>query len=606
MFDQLLARVPNHIAAINERGSALAELRDYDAALASFEKALSLQPKYAEAHLNRGNIFGSLKRYDGALAAYDDALVLKPDLALAWVGRGQVLGELERHGDALLAYDRALALKPDLAQAWVGRGNILIATRRYDDAFVAYDRAVALSPDLDYAPGARLFAKLCLCDWTNLEAETAQLLSRLRQQKPASTPFHLLSVPSSAENQQQCAKLNVQDQPRFPPLWRGEIFAHKRIRLAYLSGDFREHPIGYLTAGLFEHHDKTSFETTAISFGADRDSPTRGRIKGAFEHFIDVRGRSDQDIANLIRQLEVDIVVDLMGFTIHNRLGVLARRPAPIQVNYLGYSGTMGTEDLDYILADPTVVPEEQCAFYSEQVVWLPDCYLINDDRRTISARVPTRRECGLPDDGFVFCCFNNSYKLGPETFQVWMRLLTGIPASVLWLSEANASAQANLRRAAERCGVSADRLIFAPRLPEVADHLARQRQADLFLDTLPYNAHTTACDALWAGVPVLTCPGATFAGRVAASLVKAIGLDELITPSLADYEALALELARDPPRLASLRQRLAGNRSTFPLFQTARTTRQIEAACTMMWERYQRGEVAGPRSAAAKPIRMM
>jgi predicted O-linked N-acetylglucosamine transferase (SPINDLY family) len=362
--------------------------------------------------------------------------------------------------------------------------------------------------------------------------------------------------------------------------------------------------VAYLMAGLFERHDRTRFEVTALSVGPDRASPMRDRIKGAVEHFIEAGEQSDQDIAELIRRDEIDIVIDLMGLTRHNRFDVLARRAAPIQVNYLGYSGTAGADFIDYILADATVIPEEHRAFYSEEVVWLPDCYLITDDRRAIAERTPSRSECGLPEDAFVFCCFNNTYKLGPETFGVWMRLLQATPGSVLWLSEANATAQANLRREAEQSGVLAARLIFAPRLPDVADHLARQRQADLFLDTLPYNAHTTACDALWAGVPLVTCLGTTFVGRVAASLLKAVGLDELITHSLADYEALALRLTRDPASLAALRDRLARNKTSFPLFDTARTTRQIEAAYTVMWERYQRGETAKPPG-QTEPIRV-
>ena len=481
----------------------------------------------------------------------------------------------------------------------------LAAFSRYDEALAAYDKAVGLKPELDYAPGARLFAKLSLCDWTNLQAETAQLLSMIREGMPASAPFNLLMVQSSAEDQLQCAKRQAQDQRSFPPLWRGEVHAHDRIRVAYLSADFHDHPVAYLTAGLFEHHDRSRFEITALSFGPDLASPIRDRIKGAVEHFIDVRSQSDQDIAELIRRLEIDLVIDLMGLTRHSRVGVLARRSAPIQVNYLGYSGTTGADYIDYIVADATVIPEEQCAFYSEQVVWLPDCYLVNDDRRAICERTPSRGECGLPEDGFVFCCFNNPGKLAPATFQVWMRLLNAMPDSVLWLSKANSTVQANLRREAERCGVPAQRLIFAPRMPDVADHLARQRQADLFLDTLPYNAHTTACDALWAGVPVVTCLGTTFVGRVAASLLKAVGLDELITHSLQDYEALALKLARDPAYLASLRDKLARNRNTFPLFNTERTTRQIEAAYTTMWECYQRGELSRSRAGQSKPIRI-
>ncbi len=638
-FDKLLQLEPNHIAAMNERGSALAELKEYDAALASFEKALTFQPQYAEAHFNKGNVLGALKRYDEALAAYDRALALKPaladawvsrgnvlidleryedasfaydkslalkpDLAGAWLGRGNLLARLKRNEEALIAYDRALSLEPDLPQAWHGRGNILAEFWRSDDALAAYDKAVALKADLEYVPGARLFAKLDLCDWANLQTEAACLLSMIREQKPASTPFFLLAVKSSAEDQLQCAKRYVQDRPNFPQVWRGETYSHDRIRVAYLSADFREHAVSYLTAGLFEHHDKSRFETTAISVGPNHESPLRHRLKAAFERFIDAPYQSDQDIADLIRRLEIDIAIDLMGFTTHSRLGVFARRPAPIQVNYLGYSGTMGANFIDYILADPTVIPEDQCGFYAEQVIWLPDSYLVNDDRRAISQRTPTRRECGLPENGFVYCCFNNSYKIAPETFHVWMRLLKSTADSVLWLSDVNPTARANLRREAERCGVSAERLIFAPKMPEIADHLARQRQADLFVDTLPYNAHTTACDALWAGVPIVTCLGTTFVGRVAASLLKAVGLDELITHSLEDYEALALKLAHDRSSLGSIRDRLARNRNTFPLFNTEHSTRQIEAAYTTMWGRYQRGVMAGSQSGVSKPIRI-
>jgi protein O-GlcNAc transferase len=574
------------------RGNVLRELKRYDDALTAYNTALALKPDLAEVWLGRGNVYVDLNRYDDALTAYERALALKPDLAGAWLGCGNVFIGLMRYDTSLAAYDKALAVKPDLAEAWFGRGAALAALSRHDEAFAAYDKALAVEPDSDYAPDTRLLAKLSLCDWNNLQTETAQLLSMIRKRIPARMPSSLLAVSSSAEDQLQCAQRQAQDRAIFPPIWRGEVYSHSRIRVAYLSADFHEHPVAHLTAGLFEHHDKLRFETMALSLGIDRASSTRDRIKGAVEHFIDAGSQSDQDIAELIRRREIDIVIDLMGLTSHNRLAVLARRPAPIQVNYLGYSGTTGADYVDYILADATVIPEQQCAFYSEQVIWLPDCYLVNDDRRPISKRTPSRGECRLPEDGVVFCCFNNTYKLMPETFRIWMRLLNSTLGSVLWLSAANPTAQANLRREAERCGVSAQRLIFAPRMPDVADHLARQRQANLFLDTLPYNAHTTTCDALWAGLPVLTCLGTTFAGRVAGSLLKAVGLDELVTTSLEDYEALALKLAHDPAALASVRDKLARSRTTFPLFDTERTTRQIEAAYTTIWERYQRGEM--------------
>jgi predicted O-linked N-acetylglucosamine transferase (SPINDLY family) len=386
----------------------------------------------------------------------------------------------------------------------------------------------------------------------------------------------------------------VQDQPAYPPLWQGEVYAHDRLRVAYLSADFNEHPTAYLTAGLFECHDKSRFEITALSFGQNDNSPPRRRLEAAFEHFIDVRDNSDQEIAALMRRSEIDITVDLMGFTKDNRLGVLARRAAPVQVNYLGYPGTIGAPYMDYILADATVIPEDQDAFYVERVVRLPATYQINDNRRAISQHTPTRSECGLPQNAFVFCCFNNPQKIAPEIFDIWMRLLRATEGSVLWLITGNAKVAANLRLEADKRGVAPGRLIFAPKA-SVADHLARHRLADLCLDTLPYNAHTTASDALWAGLPVLTCLGETFAGRVAASLLKAIGLDMLITRTLAEYEALALRLARDSAYLATLKDMLTRNRDASPLFDTQRATRHIETAYQTMADMARRND--RPRS---------
>jgi predicted O-linked N-acetylglucosamine transferase (SPINDLY family) len=351
---------------------------------------------------------------------------------------------------------------------------------------------------------------------------------------------------------------------------------------------------------LFEAHNKSRFETVAISFGPDDDSDLRRRIKSAFEDFRDVRALKDSDVAALIRQREIDIVIDLTGLTRFNRFSVLARRVAPVQVKFLGYPGTMGADCVDYIIADQTIIPEEHFQYYSENVVWLPDTYQANDDKSAPSDRRPTRGECGLPESAFVFCCFNNTYKITPQVFDVWMRLLAAIPDSVLWLIGAHPSAETNLRHEAQRRGVASGRLLFAPKMP-LADHLARSAQADLFLDTLPYNAHTTGSDALRAGVPLVTCLGETFAGRVGASLVKAAGLDELVTVSLQDYEALALRLANDLPRLRRLRERLAHNRTTAPLFDTARFARHIEAAYVTMWERYQKGEA--PESFAVDPV---
>jgi predicted O-linked N-acetylglucosamine transferase (SPINDLY family) len=411
-----------------------------------------------------------------------------------------------------------------------------------------------------------------------------------------------LGVSDSPHDQLLCSRTWARDKcPASPvPIWKGERYRHDRIRVAYLSADFRMHPMSYLIVGLFEHHDRGRFETIGISFGPDDRSEIRTRVKGAFEDFIDVRSKSDLEVARLMRELEVDIAVDLMGYTQYDRMGILALRPAPVQVSYIGFPGTMGADFIDYILADRFVIPEEHHACYTEKVVYLPDTYLANDSKRVIADRTPARAEAGLPEQGFVFCSFNNNYKISPPVFDVWMRLLDKVEGSVLWLLESNAVAVRSLRQEAANRGIAPERLVFAP-IVKVEEHLARHRLADLFLDTLPYNAHTTACDALWAGLPVVTCLGTTFVGRVAASLLNAIGLNELITRSLEEYEALALELATNRKRLAGIKSKLAQNRETYPLFDTDRFRRHIEAAYTTMWERSQRGQP--PESFAVAPI---
>ena len=564
-------------------------------------KALAGAPRHTRAHVLLGRALAALGQQEEALISFGRAIAFEPDLAQTHGHRADVLSELGRNEEAVESYDRALALAPDAVEDWVSRGAALIALYRYEEAIASFDRALTLKPDFqNLAHPPRLLSKLRLCDWSNLDAEIASLLTLIRQQKVLSVPFAALVIPATAAEQLQCARRYVQDQPTFPPLWRGEIYSHDRIRVAYLSADFREHATAYLTAGLFEEHDRSRFEIAAVSLGQNDHSSTRLRLEAAFEHFIDVQGNSDQNIAELIRRLEIDIVVDLMGLSRNNRLNVLARRPAPIILNYLGYPGTLGADYVDYIFADSTVVPEDQDMFYTEKVVRLPGTYQINDNKRHIAPRTPTRHECGLPERGFVFCCFNNMQKLNPEIFAIWMRLLRVKEDSVLWLLQENQTASENLRAWAQQRGVSPHRLIFASKTG-LANHLARERLADLFLDTLPCNAHTTASDALWAGLPVLTCLGSTFAGRVAGSLLRAIGLDELITQSLAEYEALALKLAQEPGLLTSIKDKLARNRDTSLVFDTKRATRHIESAYLTMVDLLRRGD--SPRCFAVDPV---
>jgi protein O-GlcNAc transferase len=625
-YDKALALNPQSAEAWVGLGNVSRELKRYDEALAAYDKALAFKADIAEAWLGRGNVLLQLLHYEQALAAYDKALTFKPGLAEAWLGRGNGLLRFKRHDEALAAYgkaagfaeawvgrghvfyehqrydeafaayDQALALKPKLAEAWAGRGNLLRELERYDQALIPYEMALSLKPDLLGAEGARINVKNCICDWTGWEAECAHLISSIRKGNAGAAPFEFLAVPSSAGDQLECAKLWIKN--LYPAsgerLWRGERYVHDRIRVAWLSSDFRQHPVSYLCAGLFEHHDKSRFEMTALSWGRSDQSELRKRLEASFERFIDVETQSGDQIAGLVRDLEIDILIDMNGLTRGprgSRTNVLAGRPAPVQVNYLGYAGTMGADYIDYIVADPVLVPATHQGSYGEKIVYLPHSYMPHDDTsRVVSARSFRRAEFGLPESGFVFCCFNNAYKLNPILFRERMKLLKAVEGSVLWLSENNATALNNLRREAAAAGVNPDRLVFAGRLPSSADHLARHRLADLFLDTLPYNAHTTAGDALWAGLPVLTQIGETFAGRVCASLLTAVGLPELIVQTPEQFESKAIELATRPEVLAAVKEKLAQNRLTKPLFDTNLYTRHIESACAAMYQRHQDG----------------
>jgi predicted O-linked N-acetylglucosamine transferase (SPINDLY family) len=430
------------------------------------------------------------------------------------------------------------------------------------------------------------------CDWRDYAVNVARIIADVRAGKRAVEPFAMLGIPSSPDDQLRCAQTWIHDHA--PPIAFANVVhaprVHSRIRVAYMSANFRDHPLGYLMAALFERHDRARFEVIAISLGRSDGSAMRARLERAFDGFVDATGQSDEQVAARIRDMDVDILVDRNGFTSGARLGIFARRPAPIQVNYLAYPGTMGTPCIDYVIADDVVIPRDAHAAFTEKVVYLPDSYLVNDDTRAAASRTPTRTEAGLPENGFVFCCFNNSFKITPDFFDVWMRLLRQVDGSVLWLMEGNASVRRNLQREASARGVQPDRLVFAHRLPN-AEHLARHRLARLFLDTLPCNAHTTASDALWMGVPVVTCMGTTFAGRVAASLLRAVGMPELVTHSLADYEALAMRLASDGDALARVANRLAERRAASTLFDTDATRRVIERAYAEMWARRQRGD---------------
>jgi len=574
------------------RGRALQRLNRNEDAIGAFDQSLALKPGFVDALMARGVARMSLNRYEEGLEDFDAIISAEPQNAGAWNNRGCVLQGMNKNEEALASFEKASSLKPDFLEALISGGSVLAGLKRFEEAAKNYEKALSLNPDLPYVLGNLVLYRLQCCDWRHLERDRARIASDVKAGKPVIQPFLNVTLSSSMADQLQCARSSIAYQwpKQSRALWRGESYEHDKIRVAYISADFRDHAVARLVAGLFEHHDRLRFETTGVSLVPDDGSVMRKRLRGAFDHFIDADRQSDEQVATLMRRMDIDIAVDLMGFTSGCRPGILGFRPAPVHVNFLGYPGTMGAPYVDYIVADRIVIPEEHRAYYTEKIVTLPDAYQCNDRRREIADAVPSRAGLGLPEDAFVFCCFNNSNKLTPEIFDIWMRLLQQVDGSVLWLLDDNPAASRNLRREAAARGIGESRLVFAQRL-KPANHLARHRAADIFLDTLPYGAHTTASDALWAGLPVLTSRGSTFAGRVGASLLLAVDLPELVTDSLASYEALALKLARDRNALDVLRKKLARNRETCALFDTARFTRHFEAALTTMRERQRAGK---------------
>jgi protein O-GlcNAc transferase len=587
-WDKAIALNPNFAEAYSNRGNALQEFERYDEALLSYDRAIALKPDHAAAYSNRGLALAGLHRLDEALANYDKAIALKPDYAEAYANRGIALKERGRFEEALASCDKAIALKPDYAEAYFNRGAVLKELERLEEALASYNKSIALKPDL--ADGTAFYLRMNVCDWVNIQADIVALEDAISAGAGALSPFAPLLFSHSPALQLKAARRFVElrhhKNDRLGAVQKRQT--HGRTRIGYFSADFRDHPTSRLMCGVFDRQDKSKFETFAFSFGRSSDSMT-SRLRQSFEHFIDVQNMSDENIAALARQNEIDIGVDLMGFITDSRPGIFAYRTAPIQVSYLAYPGSMGADYIDYLIADKIIIEKSQQAFYAEKVAYLPNSYQANNYRDDMfsTGEACTRAQAGLPEAGFVLCCFNNNYKIAPDVFGIWMRILKQLEGSVLWLLQDNPTAAINLRKEAANRDVDPARLIFAPRM-SLPEHLARHRLADLFLDTLPYNAHTTASDALWAGLPVLTRIGETFAGRVAASSLSAIGLAELITTSPEAYEALAIELATKPEKLSSIKNKLAQNRLTAPLFDTERFTRHLEAAYTAMYARHQ------------------
>jgi len=585
LFREVLAVRPNDPVALYSLAGILMQQNAHDEVLRLTERGITHTPDFAPMWFARALALQAVGRREEALRAYDRAIALKPDYSECLLNSGALLREMNRHIDAVERFQRLLAINPKHESALGNCGILLSEFKRSDEAIAMFERLLAINPDYPYGKGLLCYERLHVCDWTNYPALSAEVIDGLRDGKKTCKSLGLMAISDSASDHQQAARIFAAQWFPKPAaaLWNGERYKHRRLRIAYVSPDLREHPVGHLMAGVIERHDKTRFETIGISLGVDDGSRIRARMQRAFDRFIDARRQTPLETARLMREMEIDVAIDLAGFTSDSRCGIFAHRPAPVQVNYLGYPGTMATGYHDYILADRHVIPPEHQAFYTEQIAYLPDTYLPTDRGLQISEHTPSRTECGLPESGTVFCSFSHDYKINPALFDVWMRILRRTPGSVLWLVARNAQTRANLQREAAARGVEPSRLVFAERVPRVEDHLARYRLANVFLDTSPYNAHTTAADALMAGLPVITCSGNAFPSRVAGSLLRAIGLPELVAESFEGYEALAIELAQHPLRLHDLKARLLANQTTHALFDTERFCRNLEAALVDM-----------------------
>jgi protein O-GlcNAc transferase len=592
-FKKVTELNPNFAEGFNNIGAVLKDQEKFEEAITSYNKALSLKPNYVEAYKNMGNALKEQVKLDDAIEAFKKVLSIKPDDAGAYYCIGNALKDQGKLDEAIASYNKALSLKPYYAEAYNNMGNAQKDQGKLKEAIEAYKKALDLKPKYEAARSHKIHQQAHISDWKGLE-DNCSSLPTLGVLGKAISPFSVLALEDAPERH----RLRSENYAR-------EIFSQqrvmlpskpsqmpKRLRIGYFSADFKDHPVARLIFMLIECHNRNRFEVFGYSFVRTKNDKMREKISGVFDVFRDIHNLSNTEVLETVHEDKIDIAIDLTGYTKDSKTNLFSSRLAPVQINYLGYPGTLGADFMDYIVADPIVIPEDKRQHYSEQIIYLPHTYQPNDNTRAISQKVQTRENMGLPSDGFIFCCFNNNYKISPKEFDIWMRLMAKVEGSVLWLLKCNKWAEQNLKREAEARGISGDRVIFAEKVAN-SEHLARHRLADLFLDTFNYNAHTTASDALWMGLPVVTKLGEGFAARVAGSLLNAVGLPELITHSEEAYEALILKLATSPKKLSAIKEKLEANRLSKPLFNTEQYTKHLENGYQQAYQRYFNGEIA-------------
>ena len=590
-YNLAISNKPNFAEAHNNIGVVFQKLRNFDQAILQYKKAISYKNLYLDAYINLANLFKETKQFEEAIKNYDLAINLNPKLAEVYNNKGNALKEIRKFEEAIKNYDLAINLNPNFAEAYFNTATALQDIKNFEKAVLYFEKALLLDKEIPFCKGYLLHAKMLCCNWSGLNELYKEIYNDVEKNRYSATPFGYQAICDDESNLQKCAQLY--SNKRFPEiknnLFSKKVSKNKKIKIGYLCGEFREQATSILMTEVWEKHNKEDFEIIAFDSGWDDKSLRRNRIINAFDKFIDISKVSDLDAAKIIYKEQIDILINLNGFFGTGRPVVFSYRPAGIQINYLGFPGTIGSKYIDYILCDQTVVPLESKKFYNEKIIYFPDSYQANDTKRNISDKKFLREELSLPKKSFVFCCFNNNYKITPNMFDVWVRLLKKIDNSVLWLIEGNSEATENLKKEVKIRNIDASRLIFAKRM-KLEDHLARHKNADLFLDTLPYNAHTTASDSLWAGLPVLTCLGKAFPGRVAASLLRSLDLPELITYSENEYISKAEELALNPEKLTLIKNKLDANKFSQPLFNTELFCRNLESAFKIIFERYSLG----------------
>jgi predicted O-linked N-acetylglucosamine transferase (SPINDLY family) len=548
LLRQALALDGKNFLTLYSLGVARSAQMDSPGALGFFSQACEASPHLPLGHFAKAKTLHDLGLAEDALAVYDQAIAADPHYMEAYTNKAALLQAMNRHHDALLCLTAATDINPDHVRALEGQGQLLGQYKQYTLATQAFAHALQVAPDYAYGEGHLMGARMSNCDWTDFDAAKARIIAGIEEGKLTCGPLTIMAITDDARIIRQCAELYAADkyQASPNPLWKGETYQHRKKRVGFMSADFRVHPVGYLLIGLIEQFDKSQFELTGFFTGVSDESDLWKRYRCAFDHYIDCHGMTSIDVAKLMRAMEIDVLIDLSGHTEGTRLDILAHRPAPAQVTYLGFPGTLGLSYIDYLISDPRIIPDELEQHYGEKILKLPHCYLPRDDSVVPSPETPNRSDFGLPEEGVVFCSFNHDYKINPPLFKVWMDLLKEVPGSVLWLMKLNEGAHTNLTQSARDHGVDPERIIFASRLPRVEDHLARYRLADVFIDTFPYNGHTTAGDALRAGLPVVSLCGGSFASRVAASLLHDVGMPELACYSFQEYHDKALQMATD------------------------------------------------------------